>query len=359
LTDHGTTVTVIGTGTIGEPLIGLLSDMRSELGIDRVLFHKRTPALADRTKVLNLVKRGASFITDDDRVAGFKELGMEPSLTTEDALKQTDVVIDCTPKGVGHANKVKYYERYKKQAKGFIAQGSEFGFGKPYARGINDEALVAGEDQFIQVVSCNTHNLSVILKSLALNDGGPANLKSGRFVCIRRANDTSQEDDFIASPQVGKHKDGKFGTHHARDAHHLFQTLGYDLNLFSSALKVPTQYMHVVYFDLMLKNKTTLDEVVKRFTSNPQVAVTHKMTANLVYSFGRDHGHFGRIMEQGVVALPSLFVGADGHNVVGYCFTPQDGNSLLSSVAASQFLLYPEDWQERMRVVDKFRFAEV
>ena len=35
-------VLVVGTGTIGEPLIGLLSDFRDELGI-RVFFHKRTP----------------------------------------------------------------------------------------------------------------------------------------------------------------------------------------------------------------------------------------------------------------------------------------------------------------------------
>ncbi len=36
-------VHVIGTGTIGEPLIGLLSDFRKPLGIDEVTFHKRTP----------------------------------------------------------------------------------------------------------------------------------------------------------------------------------------------------------------------------------------------------------------------------------------------------------------------------
>ncbi|NIP17376.1 MAG: hypothetical protein GWM87_03865, partial [Xanthomonadales bacterium] len=69
--------------------------------------------------------------------------------------------IDCTPSKVGLANKNQFYEKYLDNTKGFIAQGSEFGFGKMYARGINDEALVPGEDRFIQVVSCNTHNLSL------------------------------------------------------------------------------------------------------------------------------------------------------------------------------------------------------
>ena len=45
------TVHVIGTGTIGEPLIGLLCAFREQLGIDQVPFHKRTPLLTDRCKV--------------------------------------------------------------------------------------------------------------------------------------------------------------------------------------------------------------------------------------------------------------------------------------------------------------------
>ena len=36
-------VHVVGTGTIGEPLIGLFTDFREKLGFDEVTFHKRTP----------------------------------------------------------------------------------------------------------------------------------------------------------------------------------------------------------------------------------------------------------------------------------------------------------------------------
>ena len=38
-------VHVVGTGTIGEPLIGLLCDFKDELGVDEVTFHKNTPFL--------------------------------------------------------------------------------------------------------------------------------------------------------------------------------------------------------------------------------------------------------------------------------------------------------------------------
>ena len=46
-----TIVHVIGTGTIGEPLIGLFTDFKKAWGIDEVTFHKRTPAPNDRAMV--------------------------------------------------------------------------------------------------------------------------------------------------------------------------------------------------------------------------------------------------------------------------------------------------------------------
>ena len=40
---------VIGTGTIGEPLIGLLSDYKDKIGIDQVTFHKNSALKGDFT----------------------------------------------------------------------------------------------------------------------------------------------------------------------------------------------------------------------------------------------------------------------------------------------------------------------
>ena len=163
-------VLVIGTGTIGEPLIGLLSAYREPLGLDEVIFHKRTPLLTDRSKVQDLVRRGAKLATDEDRVSSFEELEVGTAeYTTEQALEEAAVVIDCTP--AGNKMKEQHYNDFAQNTELFIAQGSEFGFGKMYARGINDRALIHGEDKFVQVVSCNTHNISVLIDTLALGDG--------------------------------------------------------------------------------------------------------------------------------------------------------------------------------------------
>jgi len=342
---------IVGTGTIGEPLIGLLCDTREDLGIDEITLYKHTPALIDRPMVKGLITRGANLCVQAERVKDFQNLGLEPTYVSEEAIKRANVVVDCTPKGIGLQNKERYYDRYRDRVKGFLAQGSEFGFGKMYAVGINDEA-VTPEDQFIHIVSCNTHNIAVVIKTLGVN-----HVKEGRFVCIRRANDISENKKFIPAPEVGEHN-GEMGTHQAVDVYHLYKTLGIELNVFSSALKINTQYMHCIWFDVKLSRKITLEEVIEKFIENPRVAVTNKTSSSLVFSFGRDHGHYGRILDQTIIILPTLHV-INGNEVVGFCFTPQDGNSLLSSITMAERFLYPNSYEEKLKCLELLLFQEV
>ncbi len=354
-----TVVHIVGTGTIGEPLISLLTDFREHFGFDEVTFHKRTPLASDRAKINHLMARGARLVTDRERVEEFEALGHKISYTTEEALDRATVVLDCTP--AGNATKERLYLQPElDHVRGFLAQGSELGFGKPYARGVNDEALNADDDRFLQVVSCNTHNITTLVKTLAGDDDGSMHLDRGVFVCMRRANDVTQASGFVPAPSVGKHSDPVFGTHHAHDANRLFQTLGHDLNLFSSAVKLNTQYMHSIWFNLNLSRNTSLDEVRQRLRDNPRVAMTDKNQANLIFSFGRDHGYYGRILSQTVVVMPTLAVRND-REVYGFCFTPQDGNSLLSSVAATLWRIDP-DWasvKKRLSPIRRWVYHEI
>ncbi len=216
------------------------------------------------------------------------------------------------------------------------------------------------EDRFVQIVSCNTHNITTLVKTICEDGNGAYNLERGVFVCMRRANDVTQADKFIPAPSVGKHDDPEFGTHHARDAHHLFNTLGKDLNLFSSAVKLNTQYMHSIWFQMAFTRETDRDEVIERLEANHRVALTDKREANLIFSFGRDHGYYGRILSQTVVVVPTVTV-RHGRECVGFCFTPQDGNSLLSSVAAALWIIEP-DWEkvaERLEPIRRWLYREI
>jgi len=231
------TVHVVGTGTIGEPLIGLFTDYKNKWNIDEVTFHKRTPSADDRAMVQFLIDRGARLVADEEARSDFARLGNRVSYTTEEAL----------------------------------------------------------------------------------------DIESGTFVCMRRANDVSDTKQFIAAPEAGKHDDHEFGTHHARDAYHLFQTLDEKLDLFSSAIKINTQYMHTLWYDITLGHDTTLEEAKAKLRGNPHVAVTSKRSVNQIFSFGRDHGYFGRILSQTVVPMPTHTVPSP-RRVVGFCYTPQDEN---------------------------------
>jgi len=101
-------VHIVGTGTIGEPLIGLFTDFGKSLGVDEVTFHKRTPMTTERAKVNHLMERGARLAVDPDKLADFEALGHKVSHDAQSALERATVVIDCTP--AGNENK-KVYEK--------------------------------------------------------------------------------------------------------------------------------------------------------------------------------------------------------------------------------------------------------
>ena len=178
-------VHVVGTGTIGEPLIGLLADNKQHFGIDEVTFHKRTPLVTEQSEG----RRPGTPWGDAGgrrRTARptFEELGHSPKYETPEAIDRATVVIDCTPVG----NEMKRSStRTPPGPIGFMAQGSEYGFGKMYARGINDEALEREDDKFLHIVSCNTHNIAVLIKTLAMDADGTSHLTTvGSCACVGR-----------------------------------------------------------------------------------------------------------------------------------------------------------------------------
>ena len=117
--------------------------------------------------------------------------------------------------------------------------------------------------------------------------------------------------------------------------------------------------MHSVWFNFELRKRPTRRRSIERLKANPLVALTESKSANEVFSFGRDHGYYGRILSQTVISTPTLAVADEGREIVGFCFTPQDGNSLLSSVAGAIWLMDPEHASTRIQVLKRFVFTEI
>ena len=108
-----------------------------------------------------------------------------------------------------------------------------------------------------------------------------------------------------------------------------------------------------------LSEPSSREKVLQRLQCNTRIAMTEKRSANQIFSFGRDHGYYGRIFSQTVVAKPTVTVNGD-REVIGFCFTPQDGNSLASSIAAALWIVDPDfDRAERLSVLDRFFFREI
>jgi glyceraldehyde-3-phosphate dehydrogenase (NAD(P)) len=350
-------VLVVGTGTIGEPLIGLLATMKDKLDIDEVLFYKRTPLIDEIAKVNSLCHKGAKLVaTDYEAAVEFEKLGHEVHMNFAEAVATATVVIDCTP--AGNHNKKRHYSQDGRHPGNtfFIGQGSEKGFGIPFAYGINDDVL----DQdlnFLQVVSCNTHNIACLVKTI----DGLGKYVTGDFMCMRRANDVSQDGGYIAAPTMSEHTDQVYGTHHARDVHDLFETMNKNVRIFSSAMKLNTQYMHIIRFRITCGGSHDYGDIIHALGSNKHIALTHKTSTNKVFSFGRDHGYYGRTYNQTVVSIPSLHVENDLGltTVTGLCFTPQDGNSLLSSIVATLRGVHGHDYKQYCGVLDDLLFSTI
>lgn len=346
-------VHIQGSGTIGAPLIHLFNRYGTELGFDEVTFTKNTPRSSDLPLVQKLQAAGGTFVVANEKARAFEDEGFDVDGSLQEALDASTVVIEATPSGIARDRKPDY--EAMDGPKGFLAQGSEAGFGLPYAARVNDEELDALEDRFVHIVSCNTHNIAALVRAIALSQDGPG-LEKGRVVCIRRGTDVGQKGDAPLAPKVSVH-DEKEGTHHAHDVIELYKTKGLELDLFSSAIKVPTTFMHTLWFQFELGEETNADEVVHRIRQDPLLAMTDKATSNLVFNVGREFGPFGRIVNQGVVATDTIHV--EGNQVSGFCFTPQDGNALLSNIAASTRFAHPEDWRKRCDALNELLWDQV
>jgi len=348
-------VLVIGIGTIGEPLTRLLLDHRDDFGICDVYFAKYTPTDMGTVKLLS--ELGGKFVVWSNTLPHFDNLvarhGIELHGTIEGALKKVSIVADCTNRG--NAIKSEYYNNAKYPI-GFLAQGSEEGFGQPFAFGVNDQTLIPGEHRFIQVVSCNTHNILAILR-LARDLGG--DILDSDFVLMRRMNDISQSGKAIPSPTVDRVSVDKYpgyGSHQAFDAARVMRTMNIEMQnkIHSTALKLDNQLMHLNRFRVKVKKKVTLPQVLEAAMNDPLLSISYLRDMNLVFSKGRDHGYAGRIFNQAVLIKDSVEVSPDGYEFYGACFTPQDGNSLMTSVATILWFMNPNTYKEKLETFYKY-----
>lgn len=223
----------------------------------------------------------ASLVDKSDEM---KDKGIPVAGTLNDLLKQIDVIVDCTPKGIGAKN----LELYRKAGVKAVYQGGEKHelTGHSFVAQANYETAL-GLDA-TRVVSCNT--TSTVRTLTALRNSGL--LKKARGVLIRRATDPWESDHsgimntVVPEPHIPSHQ--------GPDA----QTVVPELDVITLAAKASHTQTHNHYWVVELTRKVSREEVLEAFKAAPRIAfirmsdgiVALNSTIELMKDLGRPRG---------------------------------------------------------------------
>jgi len=184
---------------------------------------------------------------------------IEPEGDINNLLDEVDVIVDATPKKIGLENKEKYYlpkkikaifeggEKHETVDASFVAQCNY------------DEAL---NKNYVRVVSCNTTGLCRTLNAVNQNYG----ISSVHATMVRRAADPW---DIRHGPINSIVPVLELPSHHGPDV----QTVLHDVNIFTTAMSVPTTLMHMHSLIVDLKKKTTAEDVLNLFKETTRIRV--------------------------------------------------------------------------------------
>ena len=233
-------IVINGYGTIGKRVADAVA-LQGDMNVVGVV--KTRP---DFEAKLAVRKAYALYAATDDALRKFEKAGVKASGVLGDALKDADLVVDCTPEESG------YKKLYEKAGVKAIWQGGEdhaltnlsFNAAANY-----DECLGAS---FVRVPSCNTTGLIRTLHPLDAGLGVDRVLA----VMVRRATDPG---DSKKGPINAIEPELEMPSHHGPDV----QSVLPKLNIHTIALKVPTTLMHVHIVSVDLKKAADEDRIVE------------------------------------------------------------------------------------------------
>ena len=265
-------VGLVGYGTIGKRVadaVSLQKDMEM-VGISGHTYDY---------KIEVAKMKGFKIFTTGDKKE-FINNGIKPEGDLKSLMDDVDVIIDCTPKKIGKENKEKYYLPKKIKAIFEGGEKHEIADASFVAQCNYDEAL---NKNYVRVVSCNTTGLCRTLNAVNKNYG----IESVHATMVRRAVDPW---DIYHGPINAIVPVLELPSHHGPDV----QTVLHDVNIFTTAMSVPTTLMHMHSLIVDLKKKTTAEDVLNLFKETTRIRVVRnaekvRSTAEIM-EFAKDIG---------------------------------------------------------------------
>lgn len=245
-------VAVNGYGVIGKRVADAVRaqpDM-TLIGVSDIAADYRTLAAVEHSI--------AVYAEAPERAEDMRRAGLPLAGTLDDLLGAVDIVVDCTPKGVGAVN----LERYRKAKVRAIFQGGENHAltGHSFVAQANYASAV--DRATTRVVSCNT--TSIVRTLAALRNAGL--LRRARGVLIRRATDPWESDrggimnTVVPEPHIPSHQ--------GPDARSVLS----DLDIVTIAAKGAHTQNHCHFWIVELKRAADREEVLEAFRAAPRIA---------------------------------------------------------------------------------------
>lgn len=193
-----------------------------------------------------------------EKLKAMRDAGMYVNGSLEELLAsgKIDVVVDCTPEGIGALNKAMYA---KYGVKAIFQGGEKADVGQmTFNSFVNYEEAIG--KQFVRVPSCNTTSL---IRTLNVLDK-LSQIEEVDAAIIRRASDPADTEKTIINtiePTM------KLPSHHGPDV----QTVLKHIDIKTMAFKVPTTLAHVHAVHAEVKKLPKIDELKEAFLKNTRI----------------------------------------------------------------------------------------
>lgn len=272
-------VGINGFGVIGRRVADavLLQDDMELIGISDISFEAR---------ILSVIRDKIDLYASTKEVlATGQRNGINLIGTITDLIQSVDIVVDCTPKGIGAKNTSLYNEYNVK----FILQGGEKHemAGHSFVAESNYEQAIGRKST--RVVSCNTTSIVRTLSALKRTKA----LKSSRGVILRRSTDPwKSHQKGILNTLV---PEDKIPSHQGTDA----QTVDNELDVLTMAVMVPETVGHMHYWTVQTTRPVEKEEIIDAFRSSSRLALIKSSDGlgpintvkELMLDLGRPHGN--------------------------------------------------------------------
>jgi glyceraldehyde-3-phosphate dehydrogenase (NAD(P)) len=242
-------------------------------------------------------KMGINIYVPQESIKSFDEAGIKVAGNIEDMIKESDIVVDATPNGVG----AQYKELYQKFGKNAIFQGGE----KANVADVSFSSLCNYNEalgkKYIRVVSCNT---TALLRTICtLNK--LSKVEKVRATIVRRAADPKEVKKGPINALVPD--PASVPSHHAKDVNSVLK----DLDIITMAVIAPTTYMHMHLLNVTLKSQVSKEDVINQFlNTNRFLLVRGKSKVNStaeIIEVARDLGRIRNDIPEVVIFEDSIY----------------------------------------------------